>query len=217
MMKLPTNLISILCISLIYISCESLQSSEEDNWSANKDFSDYWYQGEVEISSYKLSQARYGALHEGSAVLIFVTEDFSKEKHVKLDNPAEAGDDGVKVMKLNLIKLFNTGIYPYSMMSPVFSPVNLQDHPDALKVTTTSQEWCGHTFTQLNLEGDAYQAQLFSYFESEGGQQLEMENALLEDELWNMIRINPAKLPSGKINIIPGTMYQRLSHKPLRV
>lgn len=202
---------------LTLISCGPAGSSEENGWSVGDAFADYWYQGKAEVSSYQVEQARYGAMHDGRAVLIFVTEDFSEKKHVKLDNPSEAGKDAVKVLKLNLLKKFTTGIYPYSMMSSVFTPVNHQEYPHSLKVTTTSQEWCGHTFTQLNLEDNKINARLYSYFESEGDQQFDLNTALLEDEIWNLIRLNPEMLPTGNIKIIPGTMYQRLSHKELSV
>ena len=43
-------------------------------------FGDYWYQGEAEITSYELEQARYGSMHDGEAVLIFVTERFLENK-----------------------------------------------------------------------------------------------------------------------------------------
>ena len=49
-------------------------------------FSEYWYAGKAEITSYKLTQNRYGELHQGTAVNIFVTEDFLPEKQVKADN-----------------------------------------------------------------------------------------------------------------------------------
>ena len=52
----------------------------------SKDFYDYWYGGKAEISSYKLEQARYGEMREGSAVLVFVTEDFLPDEQVKADN-----------------------------------------------------------------------------------------------------------------------------------
>ncbi len=57
-------------------------------------FGAYWFQGKAELTSYDLQQARYGELHLGQAVLIFVTEDLSRQKQVKLDNPdaAPAGD-----------------------------------------------------------------------------------------------------------------------------
>lgn len=211
------SLLYLIVPGLVLMSCGQAGSSKENGWAVGDGFADYWYQGKAEISSYQLEQARYGAMHDGKAVLIFVTEDFSEKKHVKLDNPSEAGNDAVKVLKLNLLKKFNTGIYPYSMMSSVFTPVNHQEYPHSLKITTTSQEWCGHTFTQLNLDGNKINAYLYSYFESEGDQQVDLKAALLEDEIWNLIRLNPEMLPTGSIKIIPGTMYQRLSHKELKV
>jgi hypothetical protein len=41
------------------------------------DFEKYWFNGEAELSSFQLTQARYGELREGKAVMIFVTEPFS--------------------------------------------------------------------------------------------------------------------------------------------
>ena len=37
-------------------------------------FQNYWYPHGAEISRYRLEQARYGDIHSGDAVLIFVTE-----------------------------------------------------------------------------------------------------------------------------------------------
>jgi hypothetical protein len=176
------------------------------------EFGDYWYQGKAEITSYELSQARYGESHPGHAVLIFVTEDFSATKQVKLDRPDKNPDDAVKVLKLNAVRKFNTGIYPYSMMSSVFTPVYGDKHPRTLKVTTSSQEWCGHTYTQLNLENDGYRAKLLSYFEREGDRDLHWKDGIPEDEIWNRIRLNPEELPTGRVRLIPGTMFQRLKH-----
>ena len=68
----------------------------------NNAFGDYWYQGKAELTSYTLEQARYGEVHQGHAVLIYVTEDCSRHKQVKIDDPDAAGADRVMVMKLNL-------------------------------------------------------------------------------------------------------------------
>ncbi|MEM6807488.1 MAG: septum formation inhibitor Maf, partial [Bacteroidota bacterium] len=65
-------------------------TSFESDARSSDDFQAYWYKGEAEISSYKLEQARYGEIHEGHSVLVYVTEDFSKSKQVKLDNAAAA-------------------------------------------------------------------------------------------------------------------------------
>jgi hypothetical protein len=176
------------------------------------EFGDYWYQGEAELTSYTLEQARYGEIHNGEAVLIFVTEDFSLSNQVKTDFSDRSDKDRVTVLKLNLTKNFTTGIYPYSMMSSVFTPVERHRYPHTLKVTTSSQEWCGHTFTQFNLGRNAYDVKLYSYFEEESDKEIKMDDVLLEDELWSLIRLDPGALPSGEIEVVPGTMYQRLSH-----
>ena len=183
----------------------------------SQEFKDYWYGGEAEITSYKLEQARYGELHEGYAVLVFVTEDFSKSKQVKLDNPQSAKDDAVSVLKLNRIKKFDTGIYRYSMMDSVFTPVDLSSYPNTLKLTSSSQEWCGNTFTQLNLEDNGFEVRSFSYFESEGDEKFSLQKEILEDEIWAWIKLSPNTLPQGKIKIIPSAMASRLTHKELEV
>ena len=179
-------------------------------------FGDYWYQGKAEISSYTLKQARYGELHDGDAVLIFVTEDFSARKQVKLDRPDEAGDDAVKVLKLNALREFNTGVYPYTVMTSAFTPVERDRYPRTLKITTSVQEWCGHAFVQLNRLDDQYYVQQYSYFESEGDRVTDLKDAIPEDEIWTTIRLNPDDLPTGNVTMIPGTLYQRFDHTAWR-
>lgn len=212
-----TKYFSLIVLSAVVIACGSTPSKDTNTAKSPKTFDEYWYNGDAEITSYKLEQARYGEVHNGTAVTVFVTEDFSKSELVKLDDPSKAGEDAVPVLKLNLTKKFNTGVYPYSMMTSVFTPVDRKTQPNTLKVTTSSQEWCGHTFTQLELADSNYNAQLHSYFESEGEQELSLEKTWLEDELWNLIRIAPKDLPTGEITVIPSTMFQRLKHTKLGV
>lgn len=179
-------------------------------------FKDYWYRGKAEISSYDLKQGRYGLLRQGNAVLVFVTEPFSKSKQVKLNTPQSSKNDQVNILKLNFTRKFNTGIYPYSTMQSIFTPVDEQQESHTIKATTSSQEWCGHTFQQLNLQGDHYDNQLFSYFESEGDQKTRLDKTWLEDEIWNRIRIAPNKLPTGQIKIIPSALAARFQHFQLK-
>lgn len=208
---------------IILISCNPTES----NWngeqynsvktklsSTQNQFADYWYSGKAEVGSYQLIQSRYGESREGTASLIFVTEPFSKEKQVKLDDPDNA--DKVTVLKLNFTKNFVTGIYPYSMMLSVFTPVDSYNFPKSLKATMSSQEWCGQTFTQLNLIKNKYAVNGFSYFESEGDINEKFDNVLTEDELWNRIRINPNELPTGEKMVLPGFFYSRLYHKSIK-
>jgi hypothetical protein len=180
------------------------------------EFADYWYAGKAEIVSYNLKQARYGEVHDGKAVLIFVTEPFSKSKQVKLDNGEAAGDDKQTVLKLNFTKKFITGIYPYSMMLSAFTPVELNEYPNTPKVTMSSQEWCGHVFSQMNLKKGEYEVASYSYFEQEGDLNIDVPKAMLEDEIWNRIRLDYKSLLTGEFEIIPGLFHTRLLHKNLK-
>ncbi len=178
-------------------------------------FGGYWYQGKAEITRYDLQQARYGEIHSGDAVLIFVTEDFLTDRQVKYESGDRA--QAVSVLKLNFTKKFNTGIYPYSLMTSVFTPVDIEALPHTLKVTNSNQEWCGHTFGQLNLENDRYKIRIFSYFQSEGDTEADLPAAGLEDEIWTRIRIAPDLLPLGNIQLIPGSQHLRLKHQVMQV
>jgi hypothetical protein len=203
-------ILRVLSLSFILIDCKSsIQPPDEQ-------FKQQWYAGKAELTSYDLQQARYGEIRNGEAVLIFVTEDFSKEKLIKLDDPDKTVDK-IRVMKMNMTKKFATGIYPYSMMLSVFTPVSKNGKEKTVKADCSSQEWCGHTFSQLKLSGNNYRWQLHSYFEKEGDQDKKVDAMLLEDELWNRIRINPTNLPQGKVAMVPGLFWQRLSHSEMRI
>jgi len=202
-------LISILC------GCSGNQkpSSEQEKPLArvlSNDFKDFWYDGQAEITSYNLEQYRYGEMRRGTAVLIFVTEDFLPDVQVKANQQSETTKT---VLKLNKTKNFNTGIYPYSIMTSVFYPLEEQNH--ALKVTNSVQEWCGQVYAQLNNRND-FEITSHSYFEGEADQEYKLSKTHLEDEIWTQIRVNPADLPLGEIEIIPAMEYSRINHKEFK-
>lgn len=205
------NLLILLCTCLF--SCKSKQRPNDSlNTTIPADLKSYWFNGKAEISSYNLEQARYGEIRKGTAIAIFVTEDFSKKHQVKLDNPQNAGDDPIPILKFNLTKNFVTGIYPYSMMLSVFKPFNSEVIKHPVKLTASSQEWCGQTFTQLNQHEPNYDVRLFSYFEKESDKDTLLPIIWLEDELWTQIRLNPSLLPINDFKIVPGFLQQRLLH-----
>ncbi|WP_047545629.1 hypothetical protein [Psychroserpens sp. Hel_I_66] len=175
-------------------------------FSPSQEFKDYWYAGEAEITSYKLEQARYGELRDGTAVLVFVTEDFLPQKQVKADSYSE---NNIPVLKLNATKNFNTGIYPYSIMQSTFYPVSNNQH--ALKVSCSVQEWCGHVYAQLN-NRDQFEINSHSYFEGEADQDFKLDKAILENELWTQLRLDPKSLPVGDFKAIPSLEFLRLKH-----
>jgi hypothetical protein len=176
-----------------------------------KDFHSYWYNYGAEITRFELEQSRYGEIHPGHAILIFATEPFLPDIHVKSDYESSR-KKSIPVLKLNLIKRFSTGIYDYSMMKSVFTPIptEKQQYVKTLKVSTTRQDWCGHVYLQYNLEGDHYKVKQYSYFEKEGDKTVTIPSVHLEDEIWTRIRIAPETLPLGEIKMIPGSFFATL-------
>ena len=207
---MKTKLILTFCImSGLMVSCSQKDTSDKEVQSISEEFNNYWYDGKAEISSYKLRQARYGEVRDGEAVLIYVTEPFSKKSFTKADNPSRKDPS---VLKLNFTKSFLTGIYPYSIMTSIFSPINSVEH--ALKVSTSIQEWCGHTYMEL-IKKDDYNIGVMCYFEGEQYDHHE-EITHLEDEIWTLLRINPDRLPIGEVKMIPAFSYLRLTHQETR-
>ncbi len=176
----------------------------------SEEFKKYWYAGEAEITSYQLEQARYGEMRKGTAVLIYVTEDFLPKEQVKADAQSTSN---IPVLKLNATKKFNTGIYPYSIMQSTFFPVS--DNKHAIKISSSMQEWCGHVYAQLN-NRKQFEIISHSYFQNEADQEYKLDKAILENELWAKIRINPDGLPQGDIQIIPSFEFTRLKHKEIK-
>lgn len=174
---------------------------------------DYWYQGKAELSRYELLQNRYKDQHPGEVVMIFVTEDFLTDKQVKNDN--YTNPNSVPILKNNIVKTFPTGIYTYSIMTSVFTPVNTTDQPRTLKVSNSSQEWCGQTYMQVNYDErkKTYDFMLHSYFENEADKTGRVQARWMEEEFFNRIRIAPDQLPTGRATILPSTEYSRLTHR----
>jgi hypothetical protein len=201
-------------VASVSASAQQQATAAETAFDANE-FNAYWFAGKAELTSYELKIDRYDEPRKGYTAFVFVIEDLSKAKHVKLDYPDKAGDDRVPVLKLNAISRFQTGIYDYSLMSSLFTPIDVVKMPHSLKATTTVQDWCGHVFTQMDyLKDNKYKVSQYSYFEMEGDKVFDTEGVLLEDEIFTRLRINPASLPE-KAQIIPNLTFTRLRHKPV--
>jgi hypothetical protein len=203
---------------ILFIFCGNIATTKEtsklknttSSTSKHPKFNSYWYQGTAEITSYKLTQARYGEMHEGIAVNIFVTEDFLPEKQVKADYK---NDKNTPILKLNSTKKFITGMYPYSLMTSTFSPINKNNQ--AIKVSFSAQEWCGNTFAQLN-NRENFKIDFHSYFESNADRKITLKKNILENELWNLLRISPDSLPVGNLEIIPSFEFLAIQHKEIK-
>ena len=197
-------LLTTLCLALW--ACTQSPNSDYKKRKIGANFSSYWYEGKAEITAYTLEQNQYGALREGDAVLIYVTEDFYPDTQVKAERRTE---ETVSVLKINAAKRFQTGIYPYTILQSTFSPIHTQSH--ALKTSASIQEWCGHVYAQINNRAQ-FEYLSHSYFEGEGDQNIRLTKEFMENDFWNIIRLNPHELPTGEFKAIPSLEAIKLMH-----
>ena len=193
---------------IIILFFTAFVSAQKNNVATNK----YWTQGKAEVNVYEVSQNRYRQNHPGQLVSVFVTEDFLTDKQVK--NERYSNKNSTWTFKNIQLRKFTTGVYDYSLFSSVFTPIDRATFPKSIKVTATSQEWCGTIFTQLNLRGEKYKYQQHSYFENEGDVLDAINKGFLEDELFTVLRMNPELLPKGNFQIIPALNFMQLKHLP---
>jgi hypothetical protein len=184
------------------------------------DFWKHWGDGQAELNGYRLKQPRYGVVREGTAVLIFVTEDFSDSLRVKADPGKHPASDVYPVMKLNAVRDFQTGIYHYDVMTSVFARV-AAGWPVA-KVSFSSQEWCGQVYHHLTPRNGRVAGVFHSYFdgEADGVDDLALPgDGLFEDQLpillrgWQGAYLQPGQKKS--VPYLPSVLSARLAHKRL--
>lgn len=198
-------------ILMIILCLSTTLSAQQNDVASNK----YWTQSKAEVNVYELSQNRYKDNHPGHLVSVFVTEDFLTEKQVK--NEYYQDPNSTWILKNIQLRKFNTGVYDYSLFTSVFTPIDRTKFPKSLKVSASSQEWCGTIFTQFNLiNAYDYKVEQRSYFEKEGDYNNRIKRSFLEDEVFTIIRMNPAFLKKGRFRMIPPANYLQLKHLQLR-
>lgn len=179
-------------------------------------FSGHWSDGLAELDGYDLIQPRYGELRHGRAVLVFVTEPYSRSRQVKVDRHDATDPDQLTVLKLNSMRKFQTGIYDYSAMTSVFVDPGAGFAP--LKVTFSMQEWCGHVFEDARFGSAKVDIELDSYFEGESGARSLTAAAgfVAEDVLPIQLRTLAAKevrRADGPVSMLSSALQRRLTHK----
>jgi hypothetical protein len=185
-----------------------------------QDFWKHWGDGKAELNGYSLKQPRYGTLRTGTAILVYVTEDFSDSLRVKADPGKHPASDVYPVLKVNAVRHFQTGIYDYKVMASTFLRV-APGWPVA-KVSFSSQEWCGHVWHQLVPRGGRLSGLFHSYFdgEADGTDDLAWPiDGVLEDALPTLLRgWNGEYLKPGEkrtVPFLPSLLWARFNHRPL--
>jgi len=182
-------------------------------------FGAYWHDGKAELDGYRYSVARYGQGRHGNAVLVYVTEPFSRSMRVKVDDASRNPKDTFDVLKLNLVRDFQTGIYDYNTMTSLFVK---SDDFDPVKVSFVSTEWCGNVYEELLVNPGLVSQKLSSYFEGESGTREERrpKGGILEEELFTLLRgLNGPYMTPGEsrtVPFLPSSFRRRLTHQPLK-
>ena len=182
--------------------------------SAASRFRQHWSDGKAELSGYELVQPRYGEQRRGTAVLVFVTEPYSRSRHVKVDRYDSGNPDHLVALKLNHVRKFQTGIYDYSVMTSVFVDPAADFAP--LKVTFTSQEWCGHVFEDARF-GPQSMVDVRSYFEGETQATVLPAGVESEDALFIRLRSLGAEALAREtrtVKLLGSALQRRLKHQP---
>ncbi len=183
-------------------------------------FWDHWGDGKAELAGYRLKQPRYGEARSGEAVMVTVTEDFTRAARVKSDG---GHGDEYPIIKLNEVRDFQTGIYDYNVLTSSFlaldgsSPLGVPT-----KVSFSAQEWCGHSYEHFLMSGSGMRRTLHSYFDGEADKDDRHdvpEGAVFADALPLLVRglsgelVGPGE--ERTVPFLPSSLDRRLKHEAL--
>jgi hypothetical protein len=205
--------------AIVFMAALTGSSPPREPTTAQVEFDTRWHDGRAELDGYRYTITRYGQKRQGQAVMIYVTEPWSRGKRVKVEDASKNPADVFDVLKLNLVRDFQTGIYDYNTMVSLF--VASHDF-SPVEVTFTSAEWCGNVYAKVLFDNDTVNETLFSYFEDETGtKSIERpRDGLAQDALFILLRgLRGAFLsPGGKraVPLLSGILESRLRHQPLQ-
>lgn len=181
-----------------------------------------WGDGKAEVDTYRLKQDRYGEARDGVVVAIFVTEPWSARSLVKDD--AALGRDRLPVLKVHTLSTFQTGIYDYHMTTSAFvnlQPLNALAAGGTIKVSFSSQEWCGQVFHEITDDGRSASEVVRSYFAGESATRALLREpgpVLVEDAilLWARgLAGPPLPMTTSTVRFQSSLQRARLLHKPV--
>ena len=202
------------------ITAQVTEAASPQASSASEGFWRHWSDGKAELSGYDLIQPRYGEKRHGRAVLVFVTEPYSRSRKVKVDRYNPNDPDHAMALKLNHVRKFQTGVYDYSVMTSVFVDPTRGFAP--MEINFSMQEWCGHVFEEIHFDADGASFDLNSYVEGESRREkLTMPSgALAEDNLLIQLRglgADALDTRAAEVDLLPSANFRRLNHRPVQL
>lgn len=125
----------------------------------------FWDDGKAEVARYRATRVIYGAQRQHETILITVSEDFDTATYTKAEPPY--GETALlPVIKFTIIATIQTPNYPYHFMTTSF--IERDDPTTPVKLSTSSQEWCGVTSRVFERWTVASRERFQSYWQTEG-------------------------------------------------
>ncbi|MBU0679646.1 MAG: hypothetical protein KJ626_16205 [Verrucomicrobia bacterium] len=155
-------------------------------------FNAKWDEGLAEVALYEGQLLKYGILRDASVDLITVREYFDQERLVKTE-PAQ-GKSVMPVMKQNLTRRIQTGVYEYVQMASTF---NHRGTGGLVKMSLVSSEWCGNSHV-LFQKG---RIRISNYMDDRGTTDIiitDGKQPIFYEELIPYLRQNLADLTEGR-------------------
>lgn len=150
-----------------------------------------WDDGQAEVATYDASTVVYGKPRAHTLRLITVYEDFNREYYAKADWPY--GQKPIlPVIKQIQTTTIPTANYDYHFLTAVF--VDRDDFGRTVKLTTTSQDWCGTTSKTFELWGEKPRMIYTSYWDGEGNGTREL-GSNIDDYFEEDLLLNLRALP----------------------
>lgn len=172
-----------------------------------------WDDGQAEVALYDARRPQYGKIRSYEAVLIVVKEDFNPAQYVKADPPYE-GKPLLPVLKFNFLQSYWTENYPYNLFTSIFVQ---RANPAALvKLTMSSQEWCGNTLKEVKTWTRPAELVFHSYWDGEGDGTRPLDlraGDLLEDQL--PVSLRSLRFAPGlevRTRVLPSLISNHLRH-----
>ncbi len=174
------------------------------------EFRRQWDDGAAEVSSYETVRLRDGALRKGTATVIVRRATYSEDERVPVENGKAAPADGFPAMQMLWIERYAEGLENREEMTT--SVVALQSVDGRVPGSATKADfsfhgWDGQLFHQLLLDATGVRSHQYSFFESEGDEQITLaypRNGIAGDALWFWARgvAAPALTPGEQQDVV---------------
>jgi len=189
------------------------------------DFRRTWDDGSAEISRYDTIRLRGGALVSGNAVAIVRRQTWSEDERVLNTDVNRPKTDLFPAISMNWVERCGDGPQMRREMTTsalALSSIEGRVSGSVTKVDFSSQSWDGQLFHQLLFDATGIRSHQYSYFESEGDEQVTLSypnDGVSADGLWFWARhmAAPALTASEEraLPLLPSLSSIRSRHLPL--